>query len=55
MQDVLNSIDEAYNNRISLLGNTYVGETSTGFVIQMFLNDQYEILSAFPWYEPKFP
>ncbi len=37
-QDVLDSIEEAYNNRMWVQNNTYVGETSTGMVMQMFVN-----------------
>jgi hypothetical protein len=59
-QDVIDSIMEAYNNRTYLEGNsgsaTYAGETSTGMVVQMFIDPSTsQIRSAFPWYEPGFP
>ncbi|HZS79175.1 MAG TPA: EndoU domain-containing protein, partial [Ktedonobacteraceae bacterium] len=54
-QEVLDSIEEAYNNRLHITGNTYLGETSSGMVVQMFLNTADQIISAFPLYEPGFP
>ncbi len=58
-QDVIDSIREAYDNRLYILskGNsdTYAGETSTGMVVQMFIDPATgQIRSAFPWYEPGF-
>jgi hypothetical protein len=48
-QDVLDSIEEAYNNRVYLQGNRWAGEISTGMVIQIFINTATgDIISAFP-------
>ena len=48
-QDILDSIEEAYNNRAYLQGNIWAGEISTGMVIQIFINTATgDIISAFP-------
>ncbi len=49
-QEVVNSINEAYNTRTFVRGNTYVGTTSTGMRIYMFLDRTGHIISAFPAY-----
>jgi RHS repeat-associated protein len=55
-QDVLDSIEEGYNNRMWVENNTYIGETPTGMVVQMFVDANTGLISsAFPWYEPGFP
>lgn len=55
-QDVLDTIEEAYNNRMWVERNTYIGQTSTGMVVQMFLDATTGLInSAFPWYEPGMP
>lgn len=50
-QEVVLAINEAYENRKGLTGNTYAGLTEDGMVIQMYLNDDEQIISAFPEYE----
>jgi len=55
MQEVLNSIDEVYNDRVFIQGNIYLGETSNGMIIEMYINRFQEIISAFPLYEPNVP
>jgi hypothetical protein len=54
-EDVLNTIDEAYNNRVYVRGNIYQGDTSSGIVVQMYLNSSDQIISAFPLYQPGVP
>ena len=55
MQEVLNSIDEVYNDRVFIQGNIYLGETSNGMIREMYINRFQEIISAFPLYEPNVP
>jgi len=55
MQEVLNSIDEVYNDRVFIQGNIYLGETSNGMIREMYINRFQEIISAFPLYEPSVP
>jgi hypothetical protein len=55
MQEVLNSIDEAYNDRVFIQGNISLGETSNGMIREMYINRFQEIISAFPLYEPNVP
>ena len=50
-QDVVNAIREAYEHREYLEGNTYEGLTKDGIIVQMYLNGNNEIISAFPVYE----
>ena len=50
-QDVIVAINVAYEDRELVSGNTYRGETNDGFVIEMYLNDNDKIISAFPIYE----
>lgn len=50
-QDVVNAIREAYEHRAFVNGNTYEGIAANGIVIQMYLNGNEEIISAFPVYE----
>lgn len=50
-QDVVDAIIEAYENKEFIQGNTYEGLTDEGIVIQMYLNKQEKIISAFPVYE----
>ncbi|YCA45491.1 EndoU domain-containing protein [Bacillus sp. JZ8] len=49
-QQIVDSINEAYNNKSFVEGtrNTYTGKTSTGIEINMYLNKQGKIISAFP-------
>lgn len=49
-QDVVDAINEAYEVREFINGNTYAGLTKDGMVIHMYLNNQDKIISAFPIY-----
>src|SRR5699024_4377995 len=49
-QDVIDSINEAYDSKEFLTGNTYEGLTDTGVVIRMYLDNKDKIISAFPVY-----
>lgn len=50
-QDVIDAINEAYENRVHVTGNTYEGLTKDGMIIRMYLNEEEKIISAFPIYE----
>lgn len=50
-QDVVDAINEAYDNKQFMTGNTYEGLTDEGIIVQMYLNNRDEIISAFPVYE----
>lgn len=50
-QDVVNAINEAYENRIYLSGNKYTGMTKSGMEIEMFLDKNNKILSTYPLLE----
>lgn len=47
-QDVVDAIRHAYENREHETGNTYIGESGLGFDIEMYLDDNNKIISAFP-------
>lgn len=49
-QEVVDAINEAYNDRVFVEGtsNTYRGSTENGLEIEMYLNDDEKIISAFP-------
>lgn len=50
-QEVVNSINQAYNNKIWIKGNTFRGIDSNGMVIEMYIdNNTGKIISAFPVY-----
>lgn len=49
-QEVVDAINEAYDERDHVSGNIYEGE-SQGLTIQMYLTDNNKIISAFPIYE----
>lgn len=49
-QEVIGSINEAYRNRVYIRGNTYSGLTSSGVEIEMFLDKNGKIISAYPVY-----
>lgn len=49
-QEVVDSINEAYQNRVYIRGNTYSGLTSSGMEIEMFLDKNEKIISAYPVY-----
>lgn len=50
-QDVVDAINEAYEASEWLSGNTYQGLSKDGVTIQMYLDEQERIISAFPVYE----
>ena len=49
-QQVVNAINQAYANRSFIAGsfNKFLGKTSSGMLISMFLNKNGKIISAFP-------
>lgn len=47
-QEVVDAINEAYDNREYVTGNTYEGITEEGVIIHMYLDNQDKIISAFP-------
>src|SRR5699024_1082694 len=47
-QEVVDSINEAYDSKQFLNGNTYEGVTDEGVVIHMYLDKNDKIISAFP-------
>lgn len=49
-QEVVDNINEAYDSRQFVTGNTYEGQTSSGMTIMMYLNQAGQIISAFPEY-----
>lgn len=49
-QDVVDAINEVYENRTFISGNTYEGLTEEGVLIRMYIDDQERIISAFPVY-----
>ena len=49
-QEVIGSINKAYRNRVYIRGNTYSGLTSSGMEIEMFLDKNGKIISAYPVY-----
>lgn len=50
-QDVVDAINDAYENRTFISGNTYEGLTEEGMIIRMYLDQKERIISAFPVYE----
>ncbi|MEI3604929.1 EndoU domain-containing protein [Pseudogracilibacillus sp. SE30717A] len=50
-QDVVDAINEAYDERVFISGNTYEGLTTEGVIIRMYLDSNEKIISAFPIYE----
>ncbi|CDG25433.1 MULTISPECIES: T7SS effector LXG polymorphic toxin [Bacillus amyloliquefaciens group] len=49
--DVLKAIDEAYHTRKQVRSNKYRGVTSTGIKIEMYLNSDGTIATAYPLYK----
>ena len=49
-QEVVDCINEAYTNRVYLRGNKYSGITLNGMEIEMYLDADGKILSAYPLY-----
>ena len=52
-QQVIDAINEAYKDRIHIRGNIYWGLTNSGMKIEMYLDDNSKIVSAFPIYWQK--
>ena len=50
-QDVVDAINEAYDNRTHINGNTFEGLTAEGIIVRMYLTEHNQIISAFPVYE----
>ncbi|HLQ73582.1 MAG TPA: EndoU domain-containing protein [Bacillota bacterium] len=50
-QRVVDAINEAYDTKAHLTGNTYEGISDDGVSIQMYLDNNDKIISAFPVYE----
>ena len=48
-QDVIDSINEAYNNKVFVVGskNSYIGISNNGLEIEMYINNNGKIISAF--------
>ncbi|MBO1003635.1 EndoU domain-containing protein [Pseudogracilibacillus auburnensis] len=49
-QQVVDAINEAYESKEFISGNTYEGLTKEGMVIRMYVDEQEKIISAFPIY-----
>lgn len=49
-QDVVDAINEAYEDRTFINGNTYEGLTDEGIIVRMYLDNKDLIISAFPVY-----
>lgn len=49
-QDVVDAINQAYQSKTFINGNTFEGLTSDGVVIRMYLDNKEKIISAFPVY-----
>lgn len=50
-QEVVDAINEAYEKKQFISGNTYEGLTTEGVVIRMYLDEKEQIISAFPIYD----
>ncbi|MFT8316914.1 MAG: T7SS effector LXG polymorphic toxin [Sporolactobacillus sp.] len=49
-QKVTNSINEAFENKVLIKGNTYSGKLKNGMEINMYIDKSGKIISAFPVY-----
>ena len=47
-QEVVDTINEAYASKSYVKGNTYLGQSTNGIVIEMYLDKADKIISAFP-------
>ncbi len=47
-QQVVDSINETFSNKVFLNGNTYEGTLANGMKIQMYIDSAGKIISAFP-------
>ena len=50
-QEVIDAINQASDSRVNLRGNAYVGESDGGLEIEMYLDADNKIISAFPIYK----
>lgn len=50
MQQIVDTINEAYENKQLESGNIYNGKTNSGITVQMYLTENNKIISAFPLY-----
>lgn len=50
MQQIVDAINEAYENKKLESGNIYNGKTKSGITVQMYLTENNKIISAFPLY-----
>ncbi|AWB46070.1 hypothetical protein DCC85_19110 [Paenibacillus sp. CAA11] len=48
-QQVIDSVNEAFNNKVNIKNNKYIGKTSTGMEIEFILRND-KIISAYPIY-----
>ncbi|MFC9706625.1 EndoU domain-containing protein [Paenibacillus sp. NPDC056933] len=48
-QQVIDSVNEAFNNKVNIKNNKYIGKTSTGMEIELILRND-KIISAYPIY-----
>ncbi|WP_230202487.1 EndoU domain-containing protein [Paenibacillus ihumii] len=48
-QQVIDSVNEAFNNKVNIINNKYIGKTSTGMEIEFILRND-KIISAYPIY-----
>ncbi|WP_339189593.1 EndoU domain-containing protein [Paenibacillus sp. FSL R5-0490] len=48
-QQVIDSVNEAYNNKVNIKNNKYIGKTSTGMEVELILRND-KIISAYPIY-----
>lgn len=53
-EQIINAIQEAYQNRIFKGGRTYEGFSNCGIKIRMFLTKNEKIASAFPYYKKNY-
>lgn len=49
-QDVVDAINEAYQSKTFINGNTFEGLSEEGIAIRMYLDNEEQIISAFPVY-----
>ncbi|MCI1773939.1 MAG: EndoU domain-containing protein, partial [Paenibacillus lautus] len=48
-QQVVDAVNEAFNNKVNIKNNRYIGKTSSGMEIEIILRND-KIISAFPVY-----
>ncbi|KXT68114.1 putative cytosolic protein [Streptococcus gordonii] len=47
-QEVVDSINEAYSNKVLMEGSRYVGTSQNGISIEIILNSEGKIITAYP-------